>query len=117
MDERADTTFVVVMDGDRDLARWRVEGLEPADLSVIDRLARLQLAARRVGLTIQVRHPCGMLGDLLDLVGLDRTLSALPATPPAPAAQGGGSISRPARGTSGGPWPGTAPDTGSGAGR
>ncbi|HVX18730.1 MAG TPA: hypothetical protein VHA73_11920 [Acidimicrobiales bacterium] len=110
MEERADATIIVVADGDCDFARWLVEGVEPADLAVVDRLARLQLAARRVGLTIQVREPSGKLRGLLDLVGLDRVLSSASTPQPDEA-----TISPPARGTSAGPSPGTAPDTRSGA--
>jgi hypothetical protein len=39
-------------------------------LSVVDALARLQLAARRAGCTIRLRDPSAELLELLDLVGL-----------------------------------------------
>ena len=42
----------------------------PPDLALVDALARLQLAARRRGCSIQLRDPCEELRELLDLVGL-----------------------------------------------
>lgn len=45
------------------------------DLSVVDELARLQLAARRLGCSIQLRHPSGPLGDLLALAGLAEVIA------------------------------------------
>ena len=47
----------------------RVDG--PADLQLVDALARLQLAARRAGATLTVQAS-GDLAGLLVLVGLDR---------------------------------------------
>ena len=41
-----------------------------ADETVLDALARLQLAARRIGVSIQLRNACRELVDLLNLVGL-----------------------------------------------
>jgi hypothetical protein len=42
----------------------------PADLEVVDALARLQLAATRRGVRLRLRDPPPDLLDLLDLVGL-----------------------------------------------
>jgi len=64
------TTEVVVVHGDDEVATLRVTGPAPPDLSVIDALARLHLAARRLGWSVRVPHPCGHLRGLLDLVGL-----------------------------------------------
>ncbi|MFE7268968.1 STAS domain-containing protein [Streptomyces sp. NPDC057623] len=47
-----------------------VGGLGPPGLSVVDLLARLQLAARRAGGRIRLRDPDPALHALLDLVGL-----------------------------------------------
>jgi hypothetical protein len=47
-----------------------VEGLGCPDLAVVDALARLQLAARRLGYSIGLRDPSAELRALLDLVGL-----------------------------------------------
>jgi hypothetical protein len=40
------------------------------DLALVEALARLQLAARRLGCSIRLRDPCEELCGLLDLVGL-----------------------------------------------
>ncbi len=45
------------------------EGTAP-DLDVVDALARLQLATRRVGGSVGVVAACDELAELLDLVGL-----------------------------------------------
>jgi anti-anti-sigma regulatory factor len=58
-----------------------VEGLDCPDLAVVDALARLQLAARRLGYSIGLRNPSPELRALLDLVGLAdvvRDTAALP---------------------------------------
>ncbi len=47
-----------------------VEALECPDLVVVDALARLQLAARRLGYSIRLGNPSAELRALLDLVGL-----------------------------------------------
>ncbi|HEX8856311.1 MAG TPA: hypothetical protein VF752_12005 [Thermoleophilaceae bacterium] len=51
---------------------------EHADLALVDALARLQLAARRRGLTLCVRDPCQELTGLLELVGLSGVIAAAP---------------------------------------
>ena len=58
------TTVVVLVD-DVEIALT----LRP-DLALIDRLARLQLAAQRRGSVIRLREPCAALVDLLELVAL-----------------------------------------------
>lgn len=40
------------------------------DAVTVEALARLQLTARRLGHRLRVRHACGELQDLLDLMGL-----------------------------------------------
>ena len=45
------------------------------DLATVDALAQLQLAARRLGVSIEVREMCGELAELVELVGLRRELS------------------------------------------
>lgn len=47
-------------------------GTGSVDLAVVAALARLQLAARRLGGTIEVAGMSGELAELLDLVGLRR---------------------------------------------
>jgi hypothetical protein len=53
-----------------EVATWRLPVDEPIDLSVIERVARLQLAARRLGYSVQLRQPSRALCELLHLVGL-----------------------------------------------
>jgi hypothetical protein len=62
--------IVMVVDGDVTLTSWPVHVTKPPDLSVVEELARLQLAARRLGWSIRVVCPCPRLRELLDLVGL-----------------------------------------------
>jgi hypothetical protein len=46
----------------------------PLDESDLDRIARLQLAARRLGISIAVRDATGRVRDLIALCGLDEVL-------------------------------------------
>ena len=48
---------------------WPLTGAERPDLALADRLARCQLAARRLGWAIEVHGAEGPLADLLDLLG------------------------------------------------
>lgn len=61
---------VVLLDGDSELATWRLDCPVPPDLSAVETVARLQLAARRLGCSIRLEDPCPDLRELLDLVGL-----------------------------------------------
>jgi hypothetical protein len=62
--------IVLVVDGDVEVASWPLERPPRLDLSVVDSLARLQLAARRLGLSIRLRNPCAELCALIALAGL-----------------------------------------------
>lgn len=67
--------YVVLVRGDTELARWPLpEGRRP-DLSVVDRLARLQLAAHRLGCSIRLRGVPARLRELIDLAGLSDILT------------------------------------------
>ena len=59
---------IVRADGTRD-ATWLV-GDGPPDLSVVARLARLQLECRRAGSHMHLEQVTARLGELLDLTGL-----------------------------------------------
>lgn len=63
-------TIVLLAGGGKEMAHWPLMGEERPDLGTVDLLARLALAARRAGCSIQVRGACGELEDLLDLAGL-----------------------------------------------
>lgn len=54
----------------------------PCDLGLVDDLARLQLAARRHGGSIRLRHTSGELAELLTLAGLADVLGTEPAIAP-----------------------------------
>jgi hypothetical protein len=56
----------------------RLEGGGAPDLGMIDALARMQLAARRVGWKLQVRTACPELCELIELAGLDEVLALEP---------------------------------------
>ena len=62
-------TIVVLVNGDVEVILGLLGGRRP-DLALVDALAGLQLAARRRGCSIRLRHPCEELCELLDLVGL-----------------------------------------------
>jgi hypothetical protein len=47
------------------------------DLGVVDALARLKLAARRLGCSLRVCNPSVELAELLDLVGLNLDLEVV----------------------------------------
>jgi hypothetical protein len=61
---------IVLLRGGVEVARWPVLTTVCPDVGFIDRLARLQLAALRLGCSIEVRDASPELTELLDLVGL-----------------------------------------------
>jgi hypothetical protein len=67
-------TTVMLIHGDTVVATWILPSGDRPDLSVVDDLARLQLAARRIGCLIRLRPASGDLGELLALAGLDQVL-------------------------------------------
>ncbi len=62
--------LVVLVCGDTELASWPLAGGDHPDLSLVDDLARLQLAARRRGCSIRLRQVSVPLWELLTLTGL-----------------------------------------------
>jgi hypothetical protein len=62
-------SLVVVVAGDVEVIVLPLDGLRP-DLALVDALARLQVAARRRGRSLELREPCRELCELLELVGL-----------------------------------------------
>ncbi len=56
--------------GESEVASWPLDPSGPHDLSLVDALARMQLAAKRMGCAIRLRNACAELSGLLDLVGL-----------------------------------------------
>ncbi len=69
---------VVLVCGRTEVASWPLTGTGRPDVSSVDALARLQLAARRLGCSIRLRDPCPELSALLDLVGLREVVTGAP---------------------------------------
>ena len=61
---------VVLVRGDAEVASWAIPAGQNLDLSAVDHLARLQLAARRAGYSVRLRGVPSRLRELLDLAGL-----------------------------------------------
>ena len=81
--ERMTLALITVVHDGTPVLFGRLVGRAP-DLTVIDALARLQLAAGRAGCSIHVRVLCPDFAELVDLAGLtglldDRSRSALEA--------------------------------------
>jgi hypothetical protein len=74
------TTVVLLCEG-IPLIEWRLPQRSRADLEEVDGLARLQLAARRVGCSIVLQDPDPELRELLLLSGL---ADVLPTSQPQP---------------------------------
>ncbi len=62
--------MVVLVRGNAEVSSWPLAGGSRPDLFMVDELARLQVAARRLGCSIRLRDACTELSGLLDLVGL-----------------------------------------------
>jgi len=52
-----------------------------ADIDLVDAVARLHLAGRRLGLTIVVRDPSAGLRELFELAGLSHLVAGEPPAP------------------------------------
>jgi hypothetical protein len=76
-------TIVLVRAG-TEVATWPLRRRGRPDLALVDELARLHLAAIRMGCVIRLRQPCQDLLELLDLVGL-RSLVVEAGAEPDPA--------------------------------
>jgi ABC-type transporter Mla MlaB component len=63
---------VVLVRGDAELGRWDLPRAGRVDLDAVDALARVALAARRLGCAIRLRDADPELLGLLGLVGLAR---------------------------------------------
>jgi hypothetical protein len=63
------------MHGDTEIARWPLPEGSGHDLAVVDRLARMQLMARRQGCSIRLGDVPGRLRELLTLAGLADIIS------------------------------------------
>ena len=61
-----------------EIVSWPLEVRGTVDLGVVDDLARLQLAARRMGCSIKLRDACDELSALLAFLGLARAIAGSP---------------------------------------
>ena len=61
---------VVLVCGDAEVACWPLPEVQNPDLLVVGQLARLQLAARRLGCSLRLRGAPSRLRELIDLTGL-----------------------------------------------
>jgi ABC-type transporter Mla MlaB component len=66
---------VVLVRGDAEVTCWQLPEFRHPDISVVDDLARLQLAARRLGFSIQLRHAPDELLELISLAGLSEIVT------------------------------------------
>jgi hypothetical protein len=74
VERRDPITEVVVRRGDVELARWTVDCDGQPDLGTVDDLARLQLAARRLGWSVRLGGAAAAMCELLELAGLTEVL-------------------------------------------
>ncbi len=70
MSKATGSTVVVLVGAGTEVATWPLTMTDRPTLAVVDELARLQLAARRVGCSIRLHDPDAQLAGLLDLLGL-----------------------------------------------
>jgi ABC-type transporter Mla MlaB component len=76
--------MVVLVRGAVEVASWPLAVACRLDLSAVDQLARLQLAAQRLGCSIRLRDPGVELTELLELVGLADVVACSCSTGQAP---------------------------------
>jgi hypothetical protein len=93
---------VVLVHGDIEVACWPLPAGRNPDLRVVDQLARLQLAARRLGCSLRLRGAPSQLRELIDLAGLSGIVtdaagpvSADPAGPAGEPDDGGSAAGEP----------------------
>jgi hypothetical protein len=72
-----DAVVVLVRDG-AEVAAWPLVRRGRLDVGVADELARLQLAAQRLGCSVQLRDAGEELIGLLELVGLGGVVTEVP---------------------------------------
>jgi hypothetical protein len=76
---RDPAALVVLVRGGMEVARWPLTFDGPVDLSLVDGLARLQLAARRLDCSLQLHDVCDELAELLAFLGLARAVTGVVA--------------------------------------
>ncbi|MGH8884715.1 MAG: hypothetical protein ACRDYX_05990 [Egibacteraceae bacterium] len=83
--------MVLLVRGGVEVASWPLMAGARIDLSIIDELGRMQLAARRLGCAIRLRDACAELSELLDLVGLGEAVPCVAGLRLQPGSQAEGS--------------------------
>jgi ABC-type transporter Mla MlaB component len=63
-----------ILEGAPAVVECDVGAIDRPDADTVEVLARLQLAARRSGCRMHIRHACGDLRDLLELMGLSEVV-------------------------------------------
>jgi hypothetical protein len=71
---------VVLVRGGAEVACWPLPAGQNPDLWAVDQLARLQLAARRLGCSLRLRGAPSRLRELIDLAGLSDILTTEPVS-------------------------------------
>lgn len=74
-------TIVVVTPDGAEVTSWPLTGAGCPDLALADRLARCQLAARRLGWTIEIHGAEATLAGLLALLGWSDVVVTVVAVP------------------------------------
>ena len=70
--------MVVVLCSQHEVVRWPLELVVAPNVTLVDELARLQLAARRAGMSVRLEPMAPELWRLLDLVGLRTEMERQP---------------------------------------
>jgi hypothetical protein len=71
---------VVLVRGRAEVACWPLPPGQNPDFWMVDQLARLQLAARRLGCSLRLRGAPSQLRELIDLAGLSDILTTEPVS-------------------------------------
>ena len=71
---------VVLVRGGTEVACWPLPPGQNPDVWMVDQLARLQLAARRLGCSLRLRGAPSQLRELIDLAGLSGILTTEPVS-------------------------------------
>ena len=70
---------VLLAGGEIEVARWPLMVAGRVDLAVVEQLSRLQLAARRMGCSLQLHDMCDELTELLAFLGLAKAVTGVVA--------------------------------------
>jgi hypothetical protein len=77
VDGRAADATLVLVRNDIDVISWVLGPVERRDLTLVDGLARMMLAAQRLDCRLELRSVCVELVGLLELVGLQELVTSV----------------------------------------